>query len=169
MSPRVVLVGPPGAGKTTVGRLVADRLGVAFLDTDDDVEAAAGATISEIFLDRGEEAFRELEEAAVSGALRGHHGVLAMGGGAVIRPATRAALAGHRVVLLDVGVGDAASRVGLNQARPLLLGNPRRQWVELYAARRPLYDEVAVDVVVTDGRTPDDVAADVVALLEEPS
>ncbi len=169
MSPRVVLVGPPGAGKTTVGRLLAERLGIPFTDTDDAVEAAAGVTIAEIFLDSGEEAFRLLEESAVNVALSQAQGVLALGGGAVTREATRDALRGHRVVLLDVGVGDAAARVGLNQVRPLLMGNPRRQWVELYAARRPFYEQVATDVVSTDGREPTEVVVDLVALLEEPS
>ncbi len=161
MPPAVVLVGPPGSGKTTVGRLLADRLGVAFRDTDDDVVAAAGSSIADLFVTRGEPAFRELERAAVRAALADHDGVLALGGGAVLDPATRRLLAGHCVVLLDVGPSDAAARVGLNRDRPLLLGNVRARLRELLEARRPLYQEVATVVVATDGRAPADVAADV--------
>ncbi len=167
MPPVVVLVGPPGAGKTTVGRLVAQRLGVAFRDTDADVEAAAGAPVADIFVDQGEAAFRRLEAAAAATALAEHDGVLALGGGSVLDAATRQRLAGLRVVFLDVGVKDAAARVGFNRDRPLLLGNPRAQWLRLMTARRPLYEEVAVATVSTDERTPDEVADDVAALLAE--
>ncbi|MFI5101243.1 MAG: shikimate kinase [Actinomycetes bacterium] len=165
MAPLVVLVGPPGAGKTTVGRLLAASLGVAFRDTDADVEAAAGVPVPDIFVDQGEAQFRRLEAVAVTDALATHDGVLALGGGAVLDPATRAALAGLRVVFLDVGVKDAASRVGFNRDRPLLLGNPRAQWLRLMQARRGLYEEVAVATVATDGRSPQEVAADVARVL----
>jgi shikimate kinase len=162
--PVVVLVGPPGAGKTTVGRRVADRLGVAFRDTDADVEAVTGATVSDIFVEQGEPAFRALEQTAVERALAEHDGVLAVGGGAVLDVRTRELLRGRHVVFLDVGVKDAASRVGFNRDRPLLLGNPRAQWLRLMEARRPLYEEVATVRVDTDGRTPEEVADDVVAV-----
>lgn len=163
--PVLVLVGPPAAGKTTVGRLVADRLGVPFADTDDLVVARAGKPVGEIFVDDGEEAFRALEEAAVADALAGAGGVLALGGGAVLSAATRARLAGHRVVFLSAGVPAAASRVGLNRDRPLLLGNPRQQLRALLDARLPLYEEVAVATVATDDLTPGEVAAAVLAAL----
>ncbi|HEX3900795.1 MAG TPA: shikimate kinase [Mycobacteriales bacterium] len=165
MTPLVVLVGPPGAGKSTVGRLVADQRGVAFRDTDADVEATSGETISEIFVDRGEDAFRELEREAVRIALTDHEGVLALGGGAVLDPQTRSSLRGHRVVFLDVGLADAAARVGLNRDRPLLLGNPRAQLRTMLADRRPLYLEVASATVETDGREPEAVADAVLAAL----
>jgi shikimate kinase len=161
--PYLVLVGPPGAGKTTVGRLLAGRLGVAFRDTDADVEALTGTTVAEIFVEAGEARFRELERAAVAAALREHDGVLALGGGAVLDPGTRAALAGRPVVFLDVHVTDAARRVGFNRDRPLLVGNPRSQWLRLMEARRPLYDEVATVTVSTDGRTPEEVVDAVIA------
>lgn len=166
MTPRVVLVGPPGAGKSTVGALVAQRLAVDLVDTDTVVEQAAGRSIAEIFVDDGEPAFRALERAAVARCLAGHDGVLALGGGAVMDPATQEALDGHRVVFLDVGIADAAGRVGFNRERPLLLVNPRAQWVALMEARRPVYERVARARVDTAGRGPADVAADVVALVQ---
>ena len=165
MAPKVVLVGPPGAGKTTVGRLVAEALGVRFRDTDADVSAAAGKPVSEIFVDDGEAAFRAMERAAVAAALAGHDGVLALGGGAVTAPETGALLAGHRVVFLDVGLADAARRVGFNRDRPLLLGNPRARLMKLMDARRPLYEEVATAVVDAGGSDASAVAAAVLAAL----
>jgi shikimate kinase len=157
-----VLVGPPAAGKTTVGRLLAERLGVGFTDTDDLIVARAGKPVSEIFVDDGEEAFRELETAAVAEALETHEGVLALGGGAVLSEQTRARLAGHPVVFLAAGVPTSATRVGLNRDRPLLLGNPRQQLRALLDARLPLYREVAAATVETDELTPGEVADAVV-------
>jgi shikimate kinase len=166
MAPVVVLVGPPGAGKTTVGGLLAERLGVVLRDTDQDVAEAAGCSVADIFVDQGEAAFRALETSAVTAALAQHDGVVALGGGAVMDEGTRELLRGHRVVFLDVSVKDAASRVGFNRDRPLLLGNPRAQWLRLMERRRAFYEQVAVAVVSTDGRTPDDVTAEVAALVQ---
>lgn len=163
--PRVVLVGPPGAGKTTVGVLVAASLGVVFRDTDADVEVTAGKPIPEVFFDDGEPAFRALEEQAVAAALASHDGVLSLGGGAVLSPATRALLGGHHVVLLSVGLSDAAARTGLSGNRPVLALNPRATLRALLAERAPLYDEVATVAVSTDGRTPEDVAVEVLGSL----
>ena len=165
--PRVVLVGPMGAGKTTVAGLLARRWDVAVRDTDEDVEAVAGKPISEIFVDHGEEHFRRLERAAVVEALAGHTGVLALGGGSVLDPNTRADLRGHRVVFLRVGLADAVKRVGLGVGRPLLLGNVRSRIKALLDERLPVYAEVAEVAVDTDGREPEDVAADVARLVEE--
>jgi shikimate kinase len=165
--PRVVLVGPPGAGKTSVGRALATRWGVELRDTDADVEAVAGKPVSEIFVDDGEGRFRELEAKAVDAALASHDGVLALGGGAVTTPETRDRLSGHRVVFLDVGLAEAAKRVGLGTTRPLLLGNVRSQLKALLDARRPQYAEVARATVVTDGLTVDEVTERVVTLVEQ--
>ncbi|MFC8450562.1 shikimate kinase [Kitasatospora sp. NPDC057223] len=165
-APVVVLVGPPGSGKTTVGRELAERLGVGFRDTDADVEQRAGKPISEIFIDEGEPHFRELEVRAVREAAEGHPGVLALGGGAVLADATRAVLADLPVVFLEVPLGDAVKRVGLDAPRPLLAVNPRARWRELMEARRPLYLEVATAVVSTEGRSPEQVADAVLEALE---
>lgn len=163
--PRVVLVGPMGAGKTTVGRVLAARWGVGVRDTDADVEAAAGRSVSDVFVDDGEARFRELERDAVAAALAEHDGVLSLGGGAVLEPATRDLLAGHTVVFLRVGLSDAVKRVGLGTGRPLLLGNVRARIKALLDERTPVYEAVATHVVDTDDRTPDEVADVVEGLL----
>jgi shikimate kinase len=164
--PVVVLVGPPGSGKSTVGAVLAARLGVGYRDTDADVVAEAGKPVADVFVDEGEARFRELEATAVRTALGEHPGVLALGGGAVLRAETRALLAGRAVAFLEVGQHDAIKRVGLDAPRPLLIGNPRARWRELMEQRRPLYTEVARAVVTTDGLTPDQVADAVLEALE---
>jgi len=163
--PCVVLMGPPGSGKTTVGRAVADLLGVELRDTDEAVEAVAGRSISDIFVYEGEPRFRELERAEVASSLASHRGVLSLGGGAVMDPATATALAGHTVVFLDVGIADAAKRVGFSQSRPLLAMNPRAQWTRMMDLRRPTYERLASFSVLTTGRTPQDIAAEIVQRL----
>ncbi len=145
----VVLVGAPGSGKSTVGRLLADRLGLPFRDVDAEIEGRVGKPVSEIFADDGEAVFRALEESTTAELLR-QPGVLSLGGGAVLSPVTRSALRGHRVVWLQVGAPNAAKRVGLTEARPLLLGNVRGTLIRLLAQRTPLYAEVATETVNTD-------------------
>lgn len=164
--PAVILVGPPGSGKTTVGAALAERLGVTLRDTDADIARAAGMSVPDIFISHGEPHFRDLEAAAVRAAVAEHTGVLALGGGAVLRPETRALLAGRPVVFLDVALADAVRRVGLDAPRPLLAVNPRQQWRTLMEQRRPLYTEVARAVVPTSERTPEDIAAAVADALE---
>lgn len=168
--PLLVLVGPPASGKTTVGTAVAAALGVTFRDTDRDVELETGSSVADLFVEHGEPHFRDLERAAVAHALAEHDGVLALGGGAVMHPDTRALLvehgrAGGRVVWLDVDLGSAAKRVGLSRDRPLLAVNPRAMLRTMLEDRAPLYREVATHTVTTSGRSPDDVVADVLALV----
>ncbi|MFE4970083.1 shikimate kinase [Streptomyces sp. NPDC056660] len=165
-APMVVLVGPMGVGKSTVGQLLAERLGVGFRDTDEDIVAAEGRAIADIFVAEGEPVFREIEKRAVEVALADHEGVLALGGGAILDADTRALLAGRRVVYLSMDVEEAVKRTGLNAARPLLAINPRRQWRDLMDARRHLYEEVASAVVATDGRTPEEVTQAALDALE---
>ncbi len=157
--PVLVLVGPMGAGKTTVGKLVAEALGVPFQDTDTIIEARARKPIPDIFVDDGEEHFRALERIAVADALAGFDGVLALGGGAILAEETRERLHSHTVVFLSVELADAADRVGLGVGRPLLAVNPRATMRYLLDQRRPLYERVATLTVKTDGITPEEVAA----------
>ena len=165
MAPRAVLVGAPGAGKSTTGALVAELLGVPFADADTVIEQRAGKPIPEIFIDDGEEAFRALERSVIASALEEFDGVLALGGGAILHDGTRKLLREHTVVYLSVELSDAVKRVGLGAGRPLLAINPRATLKYLLDQRRPLYLEVATHTVRTDGRTPSEVAAEVAALL----
>lgn len=169
MRPLIVLIGAPGAGKTSVGEELARELGVGFRDVDHDVEARAGKPISEIFLDEGEAHFRELEHVAVLDALRGHDGVLSLGGGAVLDARTREALAGHEVAWLVVSLSDAAARVGLGAGRPVLAMNPRATLKHLLDQRTPLYEEVSTIEVDTTGRSASEIAAGLAAFLRERS
>ena len=165
--PTLIVIGLPGAGKSTVGTLLAKELGVGFRDTDADVEAAAGEEISDIFLTHGEEHFRALERAAVVRALSEHDGVLALGGGAILDQDTQADLQDRRVVHLEVTLAAASPRIGLSGARPLLVGSPRKQWLVLAQARQPIYEALAQVSVSTDGRTPEQVVERVLAELGE--
>jgi shikimate kinase len=156
-----------GVGKSTVGRLLAARWGVAYRDTDDDIVAAEGRSIPEIFTAYGEAAFRTVETRAVRSALAGHRGVLALGGGAVLDAGTRALLAAHPVVYLAMGAEEAARRAGLDhRSRPLLAADPAGRWRELMEARRHLYEEVASAAVHTDGRSPEEITQEVSSALE---
>jgi shikimate kinase len=174
-APVAVLIGPPGAGKTTVGGLLAQLLDVSYVDTDASVEAVAGKPVSDIFVEDGEPTFRQLEREAVAWAMASPGGpgagnVVGLGGGAVLDDSTQALLAGHRVVYLETGFTELAKRVGLGRPRPLLIGiNPRAQLKTLLEQRAPLYAGLAQITVTTDGREPAEIAAEVAALIGSPS
>ena len=165
--PAVVLIGPPGAGKSSVGAAIARLTGLPLRDTDADVEAVAGKTIAEIFVEDGEVAFRALERAAVAAALADHSGVLALGGGAVLAPETRELLAGHPVVFLNLSMHTGVRRTGLGASRPLLAGvNPRATYKALLDARLDLYRQSAQLEIDTDEQGVTDVARLVVDRLD---
>ena len=162
--PTLVLVGPPGSGKTVVGRSLARRLGVGFADVDAMIVERIGKSIAEMFTEDGEDAFRALEREVVAQALADTSGVLALGGGSVLAASTRERLRGHRVVLLWVGLADGLRRTGMSTARPLLAGvNPRATYKALLDARAPLYREVATVEVDTSRRSASQVARLVLA------
>jgi shikimate kinase len=164
----VVLVGPPGAGKTTVGRLLARRLGLGFTDVDALIVERAGKPIADMFTEDGEDAFRALERAVVAEALTATDGVLALGGGSVLAAVTRERLRGHRVVHLKVGLADGIRRTGMSTARPLLAGvNPRATFKALLDARAPLYREVASVEIETSKQSPSQVVRKLLEALGE--
>lgn len=167
MTTTIALIGAPGSGKSTVGQLLARRLGVEFRDVDAEIAEAQDTTVAQIFLDHGEEHFRRLEHDATLAALA-EPGVVALGGGAPVQADIATALGGVTTVWLDVSARTASSRVGLNDAtRPLLLGNVHSQLVKLMAQRRPVYAGCATVQVVTDDKTPEQVVEEVLGLLDD--
>jgi shikimate kinase len=166
--PVAVIVGPPGSGKTVTGRALADLLGVPFHDTDEAIVRNVRRSIADLFVEDGEAAFRELERVEVARALAEERGVVALGGGAPVQPGAAQLLEGHTVVFLDVGIADAAKRIGFDQSRPLLAVNPRASWVAMMNVRRAVYEAVATLRVDTAGRTPEEAAAEVASFLLVP-
>jgi shikimate kinase len=158
----VILIGPPGSGKSTVGPLLADRLGVGFLDTDDEVASVARKPVGDIFVEDGEPAFRALERPVVERALR-YQGVVALGSGAVADERARQLLAGHRVIYLETGFAEVAKRSGLSRPRIPVPGNPRGRLRAMLEERRPLYEQLAVVTVDTDGLSPEEIAGQIAA------
>ena len=162
-----VLVGVPGAGKSTVGKLLAQELDIPFVDTDEAVETRAGKSVSDIFINDGEPAFRELETQTIAEELQSGSVVLALGGGALGSSQTRDGLRGHTVIWLQTTLSQAVARVGMNRNRPLLLGNVRGQLAELMTAREPIYREAATIAIDTSNLRPDEVVSAIVSLLPE--
>jgi shikimate kinase len=159
MPPRYVLIGPPGAGKSTIGAMLARRLGVGFVDTDKTIVAKVGKPISDLFVLDGEDAFRAIERVVVTEELQQADGVLALGGGSILNEQTQRDIhsiraTGSRVVFVDVSIAKAAPRIGFNRSRPLLLGNPRAQWLALMQVRRPIYEALADLTVDTSDQVP---------------
>jgi shikimate kinase len=163
MAPRVILIGPPGAGKSTIGKALSTEMGTEFADTDELIEKQENCTISEIFVDKGEQYFRSVEKSIVLSALRNFSGVLALGGGAPLSREVQDQLAssGVPVVYLEVSLATAAPRIGFNRDRPLLLANPRAQWNELLEARRPIYESIATKIVNVDHGTPEELSTSI--------
>ena len=161
----VVLVGVPGAGKSTVGAILARQLNVAFVDTDQAIETELGKSISDIFIQDGEPLFRQIEKDVVARAIAGEHAVISLGGGALMDDETRTLVKQQDCVWLVAGLTQAVDRVGMNRNRPLLLGNVRGQLADLMAAREPLYIECAKYTVDTNRMTANEVAHEITLLL----
>jgi len=160
MLEKIVLIGPPGAGKSSIGRALAKELLLAFIDSDGEIEKSAGKKISEIFVDDGEPHFRALEVEKVKELLQEFEGVISLGGGAPINSEISQILgvASYPVIFIDVSIAQAATRIGFNKDRPLLLINPRQQWMNLMSERRPIYEKLATDTVSSDSKKPHEVA-----------
>ncbi|HHV22786.1 MAG TPA: shikimate kinase [Propionibacterium sp.] len=164
MTRAIALIGAPGSGKSTIGRLLAGELGRPFVDVDAAIEADQQLAIADIFVTHGEPYFRQLEETATIAHLAGG-GVIALGGGAIMNADIRAALADHDVVWLECSISTATKRVGMDTARPLLLGNVRGRLIKLLNERTPLYRAAATITVTTDDRDPADIVAEIMAAL----
>jgi shikimate kinase len=164
----IILIGPPGSGKSTIGKATSRRLNISFTDTDDLIEGRSGTSISQIFIDKGEPWFRELEREILQEELVKLNGVLALGGGAPLSDAAQELLhsKGEAIVYLDVSLATAAPRVGFNRDRPLLLSNPRGAWQELMDKRRPIYEALATHIVKVDERAPKDIVDEIVRLTQ---
>ena len=168
MPPRVILIGPMGSGKTTVGQLVAERLDIPFRDTDQVIEENSGRTVSDIFLEDGEEAFRVLEKGVLRDELLSDGTVLALGGGAPISIDAQSALRAiaSPVIYLDISLATVAPRIGFNRDRPLLLHNPRGQWQTLMEARRPIYESIADTVIDVNTKTEIDIVDEILEVIK---
>lgn len=165
MTPRIVLIGPPGAGKTSIGRALAKSLKIDFADTDTLIETDQGKSVSQIFVDDGETYFRKVEEQICVEAMKTETGVVSLGGGSVLTPAVADALrnADTSVIFLDVSLSVAAPRIGFNRDRPLLLSNPRQKWQSLMDARRPIYESLATTKIEVDDRSVNAIAEEILS------
>ena len=160
MLKKIVLIGPPGAGKSSIGKALAKELNLNFIDSDSEIEKISHKKISEIFVEDGEPAFRLLEVDVVRKVLADFDGVISLGGGAPINKEIQEVLgdADYPVVFIDVSIAQAATRIGFNKDRPLLLVNPRQQWISLMNDRRPIYEKLASQTISSDNQKPHEVA-----------
>ena len=167
MAPRVILIGPMGSGKSTIGHLLAAKLQIPFRDTDHVIEQQTGRTISDIFLEDGEDQFRILEKKVLREELLTDNTVLALGGGAPISVDAQSALRAiaSPVVYLDISLATVAPRIGFNRDRPLLLHNPRGQWQTLMEARRPIYESIADTVIDVNDKSEDEIVSSILEVL----
>lgn len=164
--PAVVLVGPPGSGKTTIGRRLARALGMQFLDTDLLIEESAGVACGEYFTAVGEPEFRRVEAELVAAALM-QHAVLSLGGGAVVTESTRTKLLDAFVVWLDIPAEEGVRRTSHDDSRPILHANdPNARYQDLLDTRNHLYAEVADLKIRTDQRSPQQVVADILSVID---
>jgi len=167
MPPRLILIGPMGSGKTTIGRIIAARLGLSFRDTDHVIEEEGGKSVSEIFLEDGEDAFRALEKSVLRQELLSDDTVLALGGGAPMSLDAQSALRAiaSPVIYFDISLSSVAPRIGFNRDRPLLLNNPRGQWELLMQERRPVYESIADTVIDVNGKSEKDIVAEILLVI----
>jgi shikimate kinase len=168
MLSKIVLIGPPGAGKSSIGKALAKQLSLPFIDSDSEIEKSVGKKISEIFVDHGEPYFRDIEVKKVKQLLQDFSGVITLGGGAPINAEITQMLesASYPVIFIDVSISQAAIRIGFNKDRPLLLINPRQQWINLMNKRRPIYEKLATNTVSSDSKKPHEVAKVIVEMIK---
>ena len=166
--PQAVLIGPPGSGKSSVGRALSRTTQLTFSDTDHLIEQRAGKKIAEIFVEDGEAKFRELEANVVEQALAEESGILSLGGGSILNEKSQTLLreCGALIVFLEVGIGQAAPRIGFNQDRPMLLINPRQTWLKLMEERLPIYQSLADVTISTNSKKPQEVAEQIAEILK---
>ena len=158
---RIVLIGAPGSGKSTVGIALAAHLQWPFVDTDALIELKESKAITDLFVENGEEYFRSVEFSVLQEVLQEESAVISLGGGAPISESAQEVLHSSKsmIVFLDVSLSTAAPRVGFNRDRPLLLGNPRAQWQALSDQRRPIYEKLATQSIKVDDMSVDEIIA----------
>ncbi len=156
-----------GSGKTTIGKLIATHLNLPFRDTDQVIEEESGKSVSEIFLEDGEDSFRAIEKSVLRKELLSDDTILALGGGAPISIDAQSALRAiaSPVIYFDISLSSVAPRIGFNRDRPLLLNNPRGQWELLMQERRPIYESIADTVIDVSGKSEMDIVDEILMVI----